>query len=268
MIKNDEKEMERLQARNKFDELADTIKRSGKLEKLEEKVKFLILGFITEKSNLHDETTQKYIAYHSELCDLVDVAIKNQEVERFSIIVIQKNIKFTFFNPQKREKKEKSNRQTAQPCPIEETFSNFNAKFKGDNSDAEPNHETIIDNRSTQTVIVVDEQSNESNDQCKDSDAKERSSNNAPELAVDALDNSELMSIEYSDSCSEVLSKIDFHDTPNNSTDNAAMMVSQSGNHEESIETDDERMDESDSTCPSDKQADQVFFLLILLHKS
>lgn len=62
-LKIAEKEMERLQARNKFDELADTIKRSAEFEKLEEKVKLSILDYITEKSNLRDETTQNYIAY-------------------------------------------------------------------------------------------------------------------------------------------------------------------------------------------------------------
>lgn len=80
---NDEKEIERLQARNKFDELADTIKRSGELEKLDEKVKLSILDFIRVKSNLHDETTQKYIEYHNKLTDFVDKEIMNQKVKIF-----------------------------------------------------------------------------------------------------------------------------------------------------------------------------------------
>lgn len=74
-----------MQAHNKFDELADTIKRSSELEKLEEKVKLSILDYIMEKSNLHGETTQNYIAYHNKLCDLFDEAIKNHEVKKNSL---------------------------------------------------------------------------------------------------------------------------------------------------------------------------------------
>lgn len=88
MITNDEKELKRLQARNKFDELADTIKRSGKLEQLDEKVKLSILDFIAEKSNLHDETTQEFIAYHQKLSNFVDDAIKHRKVKKNSTIVI------------------------------------------------------------------------------------------------------------------------------------------------------------------------------------
>lgn len=75
------------------------------------------------------------------------------------------------------------------------------------------------------------------------------------ELAVDALSNSKETLIENRDP--EVLPKADFHEIPINSTD-TAVILAQSENHEESLETDDESMDGFDSKYPPDNRADQV----------
>lgn len=60
MTKNDKREEERLQARNKFDELVNTIKKSDKFEQLDDDDRKGILAFTTTTSNFQNGTTQYF----------------------------------------------------------------------------------------------------------------------------------------------------------------------------------------------------------------
>lgn len=60
MIENDKREEERLQARNKFDELVNTIKKSQKFEQLDEHYRKGILDFMTVTSNFQNGSTKYF----------------------------------------------------------------------------------------------------------------------------------------------------------------------------------------------------------------